>query len=107
MPEGGNMSKFGIGTSMKDAIRADVKEAEELLTKKQLTAEDKAALLNLLNEAEYQWCQANATARALEATVLRLLGAHDVASTAEAMGKLLHEFDHAAFERVMRETWPF
>ena len=101
------MSRYGIGTSTKSAILADVEKAKEILARSKQNEADRAELLQLLMEAEYQWCEANASARTLEEAAFRVLGAHDVDSTAEAMGKLMHAFDQDVYERVMRETWPF
>ena len=101
------MSRYGIGTSMKSAILADVEKAKEILARSKLDEADSVELLQLLMEAEYQWSKANASARALEEAAFRVLGGYDVDSTAEAMGKLIHAFDQEIYERVMRETWPF
>lgn len=102
------MGKYGAGASMRYVIERETEEAEEILGRSGLDAEDREKLIGILKEMAYQWCSANAAARATEEAFLQMQG---VRSEEECMGLIMKLPEYwqrsGIYETVMRETWPF
>ena len=60
------MSKYGSGVSMKSHLSSELKEAQQILNKSNLSEEDKESVLSTIREIAYQWCTSNASACAIE-----------------------------------------
>ncbi len=60
------MGKYGPGVSIKTVITQEAKLVQEILDKGNLSEEDKDTVMGSFKEMAYQWCQANATACAIE-----------------------------------------
>lgn len=60
------MGKYGNGVSMRSAIEMEMQEANEILNRTNISEEDRKALLDIIQEMAYQWCQSNAFACAME-----------------------------------------
>ena len=95
------MSKYASGTSMKTVILSEMAEVEKVLTKNNLSEEDKEIILDALKEFVYQWCSLNATSRATEEATVKLYGE-------KALVDIFRETVISGVrEKVFEETYPF
>jgi hypothetical protein len=95
------MGKYGSAVSMKDVIRMEVEEVEEILKGTKMPDEDKTRIVDALKEMAYQWCSCNASACAFEGAVKSLLPNKDYEN-------LIRSVIHGGMiEKKMVETYPF
>ncbi len=95
------MGKYASGTSMKTVIKNEVKEVAGILKKSNLSKADQNAVLDALKEMAYQWCNANASACAMEQAVHEIFGDDKYAAVAKTT------ITNGVREDVMRKTWPY